>query len=218
MEQCAGKAERRRRWIFPSPFGREGLGRGSYKTYKPSPQPSPKGRGRRTPNIFYRRRLSIRSTEACPPPAIKSASALPRQASASCIPAGPKKAGQSSLIAVTITQVIRKAPTRVNNPSSTRTPPTNSATAAAANHNQVGRMNGNGANCDRDVHLAQPGPLNVPKTFCAPFPIKIAPSVRRSGTVAQVEEVKVSLRSMTVTFRFGLLGTSTTINPFRAVA
>jgi hypothetical protein len=32
--------------------------------------------------------------------------------------------------------------------------------------------------------------------------MKTAPSARRSGTVIQVEEVEVSLRSMTATFRF----------------
>ncbi len=68
-------------------------------------------------------------------------------------------------------------------------------------------MNEKGTACDMDVHLAQPGPLNEPRTFCAPCPIKITPNARRRGRVIQVEEVEVSLRSMTVTFRFGLVGT-----------
>src|SRR6266576_1730394 len=105
------------------------------------------------------------------------------------------------MIATTMLQVIRKAPTRVNNPSSTNAPPTNSPSAAAANHNQAGRMNGKGANCEKLNHLLQPGPLNEPRTFCAPCPRKMAPNARRRGTVIQVEEVEVSLRSMTVTFR-----------------
>jgi hypothetical protein len=153
--------------------------------------------------VSYLRLLINRSTDACPPPAINSASALPTHASGSSIPVGPKNAGQCTpMIAVSITQVIRKAPTRVSNPSNTRMPPTNSASAAAPNHNQVGRMNGNGTNWDMVVHRAQPGPPNVPRTFCAPCPMKIAPSASRSGTVTHVEEVEVSLRSMPATFRF----------------
>src|SRR6266403_341295 len=105
------------------------------------------------------------------------------------------------MIATSMLQVIRKAPTRVNNPSSTNAPPSNSPSAAAASHNQAGRIKGNGANCEKLSQLFQPGPLNEPKTFCAPCPRKIAPSDRRRGTVIQVEEVEVSLRSMTVTFR-----------------
>lgn len=58
-----------------------------------------------------------------------------------------------------------------------------------------------GTACDIDVHLAQPGPLNVPKTFWAPWPMKITPSDKRNGKVTQVEEVDVSLRSITATFQ-----------------
>jgi len=101
-------------------------------------------------------------------------------------------------IATTMTQAIRNAPTRVNNPSSTRIPPISSPNAAAPIHNHAGRMNGNGTAWDNDVHFAQPGPLNEPSTFCAPCPMKATPITRRSGTVAQVEEVEVSLRSMIV--------------------
>jgi len=68
-------------------------------------------------------------------------------------------------------------------------------------------MNVNGTAWDMAVHLAQPGPLNEPKTFCAPCPMKITPNARRRGTVIQVEEVEISLRSMTVTFQIDLFGT-----------
>jgi len=64
-------------------------------------------------------------------------------------------------------------------------------------------MNEKGTAWDMAVHLAQPGPLNEPKTFCAPCAMKMTPNARRNGTVIQVEEVEISLRSMTVTFRFG---------------
>src|SRR5712692_10929643 len=137
----------------------------------------------------------MRSTDACPPPVISNASAIPRNANASSIPSGAKKRGQSTpKIAVSITQVIRNAPTRVNNPSSTRTPPMSSENAAAPIHNHAGRMNGNGAG--KDVNFANPGPLNEPKTFWAPCPTKAIPSASRSGTGAHEAEVEVSLRSI----------------------
>jgi hypothetical protein len=44
--------------------------------------------------------------------------------------------------------------------------------------------------------------------------MKAIPKASRKGTVAHVDEVEVSLRSMTATFRFGLFGTSPTINLF----
>src|SRR5207253_10274003 len=99
-------------------------------------------------------------------------------------------------IAVSITQVIRKAPTRVNRPSRTRRPPTNSAKAAAPIQAVDGRMNGNGAG--KETNVLKPGPPKEPSTFCAPCPMKAIPIASRSGTVAQVEEVDVSLRSMIV--------------------
>jgi hypothetical protein len=37
--------------------------------------------------------------------------------------------------------------------------------------------------------------------------MKITPNARRKGTVIQVEEVEISLRSMTVTFQIELFGT-----------
>lgn len=150
----------------------------------------------------YRRPLIMRSTDACPPPMISNARAIPSIATASSLPAGGKNAGHRTAIAVTITHTIRNAPTLVKNPSSTRMPPISSASAAAPSHSHAGRMNGNGAIWENDVHLAQPGPLNFPRTFCAPCPIKAIPRASRKGTVAHVDEVEVSLRSMTATFRF----------------
>ena len=58
----------------------------------------------------------------------------------------------------------------------------------------IGRMNGNGAG--NDVNFAHPGPLNEPRTFCAPCPVKAIPRASRSGTVAHKEEVDESLRSI----------------------
>jgi len=55
-------------------------------------------------------------------------------------------------------------------------------------------MNGNGAG--KDVNFAHPGPLNEPRTFCAPCPVKAIPRASRSGTVAHKEEVDESLRSI----------------------
>jgi hypothetical protein len=150
---------------------------------------------------FYRRRPPImRSIDACPPPEISKDRAMPRKAIASSIPAGAKKAGQRTpKIATSITQVIRKAPTRVNNPTNTRTPPMSSDSAAAPIHNHAGRMNGNGAG--KDVNFANPGPLNEPRTFWAPCPMKAIPRASRSGTGTHEEEVDVSLRNMVIAFR-----------------
>ena len=62
------------------------------------------------------------------------------------MPSGAKNLGQRTpKIATSITQVISKAPIRVNNPSSTRIPPISSDTAAPPIHSHAGRMNGNGA-------------------------------------------------------------------------
>jgi hypothetical protein len=148
----------------------------------------------------YRRPPIIRSTDAGPPPAIKSANAIPSIATASSIPAGAKKAGQRTpVIATSITQAIRNAPTRVNSPSSTRIPPMSSDNAAAPIHNHAGRMNGKGAG--KDVNFANPGPLNEPSTFWEPCPMKAIPRASRSGTVTHEEEVEVSFRSMDLPFR-----------------
>jgi hypothetical protein len=62
-------------------------------------------------------------------------------------------------------------------------------------------MNGSGAYwAGIDIHLAQPGPLNEPRTFCAPCPMKAIPSASRSGTVAHKEDVDVSFRSIDLPF------------------
>ena len=120
---------------------------------------------------------------------------MPRNATANSIPSGAKNFGHNTpKIAVTITHTIRKAPRRVNKPSKTKTPPINSAKAAAPIQRLAGRMNGRGAG--KEVNFENPGPPNEPKTFCAPCPMKEMPSARRSGTVAQLEEVDVSFRSM----------------------
>src|SRR5205814_10379938 len=95
--------------------------------------------------------------------------------------------------AVTITQMIRNAPTRVSKPSRTNMPPTSSDIAAAPSHSDVGRMNGNGTAWDNDVHFAQPGPPNEPSTFWAPCPMKATPVISRSRRVAHVDEVAANL-------------------------
>ena len=137
----------------------------------------------------------MRSTEACPPPVTSRASAIPRNATASSIPSGAKNFGHSTpKIAVSITHVIRKAPTRVNNPSKTKTPPINSPNAAAPIHNHAGRMNEKGAG--KEMNFVNPGPLNEPRTFCAPCPMNGMPSARRKGTGAHEEEVAISLRNI----------------------
>jgi hypothetical protein len=61
--------------------------------------------------------------------------------------------------------------------------------------------------------------LNEPRTFCAPCPMNAIPMASRKGTVAQVDEVEVSLRSMTATFQYSnLFGSRATINPFATEA
>ncbi len=163
----------------------------------------------------------MRSIDACPPPEISRDKAMPRNATASSIPAGGKKAGHRTKIAVTITQTIRNAPTRVSSPSSTNMPPRSSDIAAAPSHSDAGRMNDNGAYWGGiAIHFAQPGPLNDPRTFCAPCPMKAIPMASRKGTVAHVDEVEVSLRSIDLPFPNSSIGcvSSANINPFWAVA
>ena len=73
------------------------------------------------------------------------------------------------MTAVSIVQKIKKAPTRVNNPTSINIPPRSSETAAAPSHNQAGRMNGNGVWAVGPVVKAfKPGPPKLPSTFPAP--------------------------------------------------
>ena len=69
-----------------------------------------------------------------------------------------------------------------------------------------------------DVHLAQPGPLKAPKTFCEPCAVKIAPSASRKGSLTHEEEVAVNLRTMAVAFRFGLFWNQATIKLLAAEA
>jgi len=57
-------------------------------------------------------------------------------------------------------------------------------------------MNEKGTAADNDVHFAQPGPPNFPKTFCAPCPMKATPNASRSGTVTHDAEVEVILLSI----------------------
>ena len=159
----------------------------------------------------------MRSIDACPPPVISRDRAMPRNATASSIPAGAKKAGHRTTMAVIITPIIRNAPTRVSNPSRTNMPPRSSDIAAAPSHSEAGRMNGSGAYCGGiDVHFAQPGPLNDPRTFWAPCPMKAIPIASRKGTVAHVDEVEVSLRSIELPFPNFSIGfvSASTINPF----
>src|SRR5438552_843097 len=99
--------------------------------------------------------------------------------------------------------MIRHAATRVSRPSRINMSPASSDISAAPSHSEEGRMNGNGAYWGgNEIHFAQPGPLNDPRIFCAPCPMKAIPIASRKGTVAHVDEVEVSLRSMTATFRF----------------
>ena len=161
----------------------------------------------------------MRSTDACPPPVISNARAIPRNATASSMPGGAKKAGHRTTIAVIITQIISNAPRRVSNPSRTNIPPRSSEIAAAPSHSDAGRMNGSGAYwAGIDIHFAQPGPLNEPRTFCAPCPMKAIPRASRSGTVAHEAEVDVSLRSIdfTLSESHELFCAHSTINPFAA--
>src|SRR6266508_3339257 len=97
---------------------------------------------------YLRRPLeNARSIEAMPPPEIKSARHIANNARGYSYPPllAKKPDGQwIPIIAVSITQTIRKAPTRVSRPSKINMPPRSSENAAAPSHNQAGRMNGNG--------------------------------------------------------------------------
>src|SRR5262245_43403367 len=136
------------------------------------------------------------STDKAPPPEMRSESAIARSDSGYSNPLlFAKKWGQCiPTIAVTITQPMKNAPTRVNRPSVTNMPPTNSEIAAAASHAEVGRMNVKGV--FPEMNVLKPGPPKVPKTFCAPWPIITAPNPSRIGTVAQVGTVEAILRNM----------------------
>jgi len=132
-----------------------------------------------------------------PPPEINSARQAASRERGYSIPLPPKKAGQCTpMIAVSIVQAIRKAPTRVRNPKSSSAPPISSASAAAPIHNQAGRIKGNGAG--KLVNFAKPGPPKLPNTFCAPCPMKIAASARRSGKGVQDAVVEIIFLNIAV--------------------
>ena len=120
------------------------------------------------------------------------------------------------IIAVSIVQAIKKAPRRVNSPSKIRMPPINSESAAAPIHNQAGRINGNGAVLEANAR--RPGPPNEPRTFPAPWAMKITPIDNRSGTVAHEAEVEASLRSILIAFRTLVVWIASNINLFNAEA
>src|SRR6267142_1522847 len=90
----------------------------------------------------------------------------------------------------------KKAATRVNSPRPTRTPPSSSESAAAANQSQGGLMKLKGV--VPEVKPLKPGPPKLPSTFCAPWATKITASARRMGTVAKVEEVAISLLNILI--------------------
>src|SRR2546421_7301656 len=108
--------------------------------------------------------------------------------SGNSMPPGLKKLPQClPTIAVTITQAIKNAPTRVKNPKSIRTPPTNSERAAAPSHSHAGRMKLNGT--EPEIHTLNPLPAKLPNTFWEPCAIKTVASASRRGTVTQLDEV-----------------------------
>src|SRR6266478_2606866 len=117
---------------------------------------------------YLLRRESARSAETAPPPEISNASAIASSARGYSKPLLlAKNLGQwTPITAVSITQAIAKAPTRVNRPRKPRAPPTNSERAAAANHNQAGLMKGNGVL--PEIQALNPDPPKVPNTFCEP--------------------------------------------------
>src|SRR5262249_55980415 len=96
-------------------------------------------------------------------------------------------------MATPMTQAIKNAPMRVNNPSITIAPPANSANAAAANQAQDGRKS---SGATPEIQALNPLPPQAPKIFWAPCANIIAPSVRRTGKVAQVGIVAVMFVAM----------------------
>ena len=95
------------------------------------------------------------------------------------------------MTALSITQAIRKAPSLVKKPKKIIMPPISSANAAAPIQSQAGRMKGKGDG--KAVKPASPGPLKLPKTFCAPWAKKIVPIAKRNGTGTHVADVEISL-------------------------
>ncbi len=56
-----------------------------------------------------------------------------------------------------------------------------------------------------EMYAVKPGPLKVPRTFCAPWPIITAASARRIGNVNQVAEVAMIRRNIfDLVFLYGL--------------
>lgn len=134
------------------------------------------------------------STEAIPPPAIKSPRAMPssdRGYSSPLLLA--KNLGQCTpKMAVAMTHAMKKAAGLVKKPRMTRHPPISSEKAAAPSHSHDGRMNPKGA--FPETNLDNPGPSKVPSTFWTPCAMQTAPSANRSGTVAHVGDVEKSFR------------------------
>src|SRR4029077_4695890 len=97
-----------------------------------------------------------------------------------------KPAGQWTVIAVSITQASRNAPTRVSNPRKTRIAPRSSETAAAPHQSQAGRIKLSGAGPEL-MKLFSPGPPKLPKTFPAPCAKKIAAKANLIGIVTHDE-------------------------------
>src|SRR5258705_5857178 len=97
------------------------------------------------------------------------------------------------MIAVSIVQAMKNAPTRVRKPKPTRTPPTSSERAASPNQSHGGRIKVKGVL--PEVQTLKPGPLKAPNTFWEPCAIIVAASANRMGIVIQEEEVAISLRN-----------------------
>ena len=112
--------------------------------------------------------VNARSTEAFPPPEMSNAKVIARSARGYSMPRfEAKKLGQCTpMIAVSIVQAIKKAPTRVSNPRKTSIPPMSSESAAAPSHSQAGRINPKGAG--PDTQALRPLPPRLPNTFCEP--------------------------------------------------
>jgi hypothetical protein len=146
----------------------------------------------RIANALYLRREMARSIDAIPPPEIRRASDIASSDIGNSIPPGAKKLGQwTPMIADSMTQKTKKAPTLVSSPSKINTPPTSSATAAALIQSQAGRIKGKGAG--NEVNLAKPGPLKLPNTFWAPCAIKTTPNANRKGTGTHDADVEINL-------------------------
>src|SRR5258705_10919923 len=97
------------------------------------------------------------------------------------------------MIAVSIVQAMKKAPTRVRKPKPTRTPPTSSERAASPNQSHGGRIKVKGV--VPEVQKLKPGPLEAPNTFCEPCAIIVAAIGHRMGIVIHEEEVAIGFRN-----------------------